>query len=174
VSTESLFSRIQPQSPGQEEIVKALVDKRVEIIGLFGPTGCGKSLFSIIYGVDAVLSGKYKRFILTRPLIDVVSGKELTAAELGEMYYRMVFSYVEDVASSVIEASRISELASKGLIVFADSHYLKGRTFDDSIVFIDDAQNLPVESAIEVVTRMGRNSRLIIAGDPCFPEEYWE
>ena len=168
MSTESLFSRIQPQSPGQEEIVKALVDKRVEIIGLFGPTGCGKSLFSIIYGVDAVLSGKYKRFILTRPLIDVVSGKELTAAELGEMYYRMVFSYVEDVASSVIEASRISELASKGLIVFADSHYLKGRTFDDSIVFIDDAQNLPVESAIEVVTRMGRNSRLIIAGDPVF------
>jgi phosphate starvation-inducible protein PhoH len=106
VSTESLFSKIQPQSPGQEEIVKALVDKRVEIIGLFGPTGCGKSLFSIIYGVDAVLSGKYKRFILTRPLIDVVSGKELTAAELGEVYYRMVFSYVEDVASSVIEASR--------------------------------------------------------------------
>lgn len=168
MSAESVFSKLQPQSPGQEEIVKALADRKIEIIGLFGPTGCGKSLFSIAYGIDAVLSGKYKRFIITRPLIDVVTGKELTVAELGELYYKAAFSYIEDVASSVIDVSKVQELVSKGLIVFADSHYLKGRTFDDSIVFIDDAQNLPVESAIEVITRMGKNSRLIVAGDPVF------
>lgn len=168
MTTENLFSKLQAQSPGQEEIIKALADRKVEIIGLFGPTGCGKSLFSIIYGLDSVLNGRYKRFIITRPLVDVVTGKELTAAELGDMYYKMVFSYVEDVASPYIETSKLNELINKGVVVFADSHYLKGRTFDDSIVFIDDAQNLPVESAIEVITRMGRNSRLIVAGDPVF------
>jgi len=127
MTTENLFSKLQAQSPGQEEIIKALADRKVEIIGLFGPTGCGKSLFSIIYGLDSVLNGRYKRFIITRPLVDVVTGKELKAAELGDMYYKMVFSYVEDVASPYIETSKLNELINKGVVVFADSHYLKGR-----------------------------------------------
>lgn len=168
MSIESVFAKIQPQSPGQEEVVKVLADRKIDIIGLFGPTGCGKSLFSILYGVDAVMSGRYRRFILTRPLIDVVTGKELTAADLGDLYYRVISSYIEDILSGFLEFSKFQELVNKGQVIFADSHYLKGRTFDDSIVFLDDAQSLPVESAIEVITRLGRNSRLIIAGDPVF------
>lgn len=168
MSSASLLSRLEARSPGQEEILKVLSDRKVEIIGLFGPTGCGKSLFSIAYGIDMVTSGKYKRFILTRPLIDVVTGRELTAADMGEMYYRVISSYIDDLLSGLVEPGKIHELVAQGKVVFADSHYLKGRTFDDSVVFIDDAQNLPVESAIEIMTRMGHNSRLIIAGDPVF------
>ncbi|MFZ8783433.1 MAG: PhoH family protein, partial [Desulfurococcaceae archaeon] len=79
MSAESVFGKLQPQSPGQEEIVKVLADKKYEIAGLFGPTGSGKSLFSVMYGLDSVVTGRYRRFIITRPIIDVVSGKELTA-----------------------------------------------------------------------------------------------
>ncbi|MEM4904301.1 MAG: PhoH family protein, partial [Desulfurococcaceae archaeon] len=168
MSSESVFAKLQPQSPNQEEVIKVLADRKYEIIGLFGPTGCGKSLMSILYGIDAVLSSKYRRFIITRPLIDVVTNKELTAADLGDMYYRIVSSYVEDIVSGFLDMSKVQELANKGQLLFADTHYLKGRTFDDSIVFLDDVQSLPVESAIEVITRLGRNSRLIIAGDPIF------
>ncbi|ADV65039.1 PhoH family protein [Desulfurococcus mucosus] len=164
----NVFGKISPQTPGQEEIVNALSDKRYEIIGLFGPTGSGKSLISILYGVDSVLNNRYKRFIISRPLIDVVSGKELTAADLGDSYYQLASSYIQDITSGVVEWSLIRELMEKGLIVIADSHYLRGRTFDDSIIFLDDAQSIPVESAIEIVMRIGRNSRLIIAGDPVF------
>lgn len=168
MSGESVFAKLQPQSPNQEEVVKVLADRKYEIIGLFGPTGCGKSLISILYGIDAVFSGRYRRFIITRPLIDVVTGRELTAADLGDTYYRIVSSYVEDIVSGFLDMVKVQELVSKGQLLFADTHYLKGRTFDDSIVFLDDVQSLPVESAIEVVTRLGRNSRLIIAGDPIF------
>jgi len=64
MTTENLFSKLQAQSPGQEEIIKALADRKVEIIGLFGPTGCGKSLFSIIYGLDSVLMGDTRGLLL--------------------------------------------------------------------------------------------------------------
>ncbi|MEM4717665.1 MAG: PhoH family protein [Desulfurococcaceae archaeon] len=168
MSSESLLSKVKPRSPGQEEIIKVLSNKKIEIIGLFGPTGCGKSLFSIAYGIDMVNSGKYKRFVITRPLIDIVTGKELTAADLGDTYYKIVSSYIEDIITGIIDINKVHELVSLGRILFADSHYLKGRTFDDSIVFVDDAQNIPVESIIEVMTRLGYNSRLIIAGDPVF------
>lgn len=166
--SESVFAKLQPMSPGQEEMIKVLADRKYEIVGLFGPTGSGKSLFSIAYGIDTILSGKYRRFIITRPLIDIVFGKELTAADMGEMYYKVLQSYVEDVVSGLIEWSKVQELVSRGQIVFADTHYLKGRTFDDSVILLDDAQNIPVETAIEVITRVGKNSRLIIAGDPVF------
>ncbi|MCY0868655.1 MAG: PhoH family protein [Desulfurococcus sp.] len=163
-----VFSKISPQTPGQEEFVKALSDKNYEIIGLFGPTGTGKSLLSILYGLDSVMSGRYKRFIISRPVVDVVSGRELTAADLGEEYYELASTYIRDITSGFIEWSTIEDLMKKGMLVIADSHYLRGRTFDDSIVFLDDAQSIPVEGAIEIVMRIGRNSRLIIAGDPVF------
>ncbi|MCC6053477.1 MAG: PhoH family protein, partial [Desulfurococcaceae archaeon] len=168
MSSESLFSKISPQSTGQEELVKVLADKKYEVVGLFGPTGSGKSLFSVIYGLDSVITGRYRRFIVTRPIIDVVTGRELTSADLGELYYKIVQSYIEDLVSGFVEWSRVQELVSKGQVVIADTHYLKGRTFDDSVILLDDAQSLPVESAIEVITRLGKNSRLIIAGDPVF------
>ncbi|MEM4663954.1 MAG: PhoH family protein, partial [Desulfurococcaceae archaeon] len=105
--SESIFAKLQPMSPGQEEMIKVLADRKYEIVGLFGPTGSGKSLFSIAYGIDSVLSGRYRRFVITRPLIDVVSGKELTAADMGEMYYRVVQSYVEDVISGLLDWSKV-------------------------------------------------------------------
>jgi len=166
--TTTIFGKISPQTPGQEEIVNALSDKKYEIIGLFGPTGSGKSLLSILYGIDSVVNGRYKRFIISRPVIDVVTGKELTAADLGDSYYQLASSYIQDIISGIVEWSLVKDLIDKGAIVIADSHYLRGRTFDDAVVFLDDAQSIPVESAIEIVTRMGRNSRLIIAGDPVF------
>ena len=166
--SEGIFSKLQPLSPGQEEVVRVLADKKYEIIGLFGPTGSGKSLFSIVYGIDSVLTGRYKRFIIARPIIDVVSGRELTTADLGEMYYKVASQYLEDIVSGFVEISKLHELVSQGQVVIADTHYLKGRTFDDSVILLDDAQNVPVETAIEVITRLGKNSRLIIAGDPVF------
>jgi len=166
--TTTIFGKISPQTPGQEEIVNALSDKKYEIIGLFGPTGSGKSLLSILYGIDSVVNGRYKRFIISRPVIDVVTGKELTAADLGDSYYQLASSYIQDIISGIVEWSLVKDLIDKGAIVIADSHYLRGRTFDDAVVFLDDAQSIPVESAIEIVMRIGRNSRLIIAGDPVF------
>lgn len=166
--SESVFAKLQPASPGQEEMVKALVDRKYEIVGFFGPTGSGKSLFSLAYGIDSVLSGRARRFVIARPLIDVVSGRELTAADLGEMYYNVLQAYVEDIISGLVEWEKVRELVSRSQLVFADTHYLKGRTFDDSIILLDDAQNVPVETAIEIITRLGKNSRLIIAGDPVF------
>ena len=163
MSSESVFSKLQPQSPGQEEVVKVLADKKYEIVGLFGPTGSGKSLFSIMYGLDSVITGRYRRFIVTRPLVDVVSGREISATDLGELYYKIIQSYIEDLVSGFVEWSKVQELINRGQVVIADSHYLKGRTFDDSVILLDDAQSFPVESAIEVITRLGRNSRLIIA-----------
>ncbi|QOR93884.1 PhoH family protein [Thermosphaera chiliense] len=164
----SLLNMVKPKTPGQVEIVDALKNAKYSIVGIFGPTGSGKSLFSILYGVESVLNEKYRRFIIARPLVDVTSGSELTPADLGELYYELASSYLRDILYGYIEWAKVEEMIKNYKIVIADSHYLRGRTFDDSLIFLDDVQSIPVESAIEVVTRIGNNSRLVIAGDPIF------
>jgi len=168
----ALLEKLKPMSPGQEEMLEALTSDEYEIIGLFGPTGSGKSLFSVLYGIDAVLEGKYKRLIISRPVVDVVTGRELTAQELGQQYYDIVSAYLRDILAGFIDWKEVKKLIDEGRIMFADTHYLRGRTFDDSIIFLDDSQNIPPESSVEILMRIGRNSKFIRAGDPVFQKPH--
>jgi len=163
-----LLEAIKPQSPGQEKLAEVLKNKDYRIVGIFGPTGSGKSLFSLAYSIDAVRAGEFKRLIVVKPMIDVTTGKELSLAEAGPQFLELAKQYVLDVLGEWVSWDDINKLMGEGKVVFVDSHYLKGRTFDDSIVFIDDAQTLKVESLIETIVRVGRNSRLIVAADPIF------
>ncbi len=162
----TLQERIKPMSIGQERLLNALTDTRNEIVGVFGPTGTGKSLLSCAYGITAVLKGEYKRFIIARPVVDVSSGEILTPERLGDLYYKIASSYLEDILGEYLSREEITKLIQEGKVVVTDVSYLRGRTFDDAIIFLDDAQNVQPESAAEILMRIGRNSRLVIAGDP--------
>jgi len=163
-----ILDKIKPLTEGQKELLKALEDEDYEVIGIFGPTGTGKSLFSLAYGIDAVLNDEYERFIVVKPIVDVVTGEELTLATAGEQFVELAKAYLRDVIGGFVEWSKLEELIINGKLVFVDSHYLKGRTFDRAVIFLDELQALKSESVIEVLIRVGRDSRLIVAGDPIF------
>ncbi len=164
----SVWERLKPLTPGQEDMVKALMDRNIEVVGFFGPTGTGKSLFSLVYGINSVASGEYSRFIVVRPVVDVVTGEEITIARSLEAFTNTMKSYLQDIVAPFIEWSRVESLMNENRVVFADPHYLRGRTFDNSIIFLDDIQTMKPESIIEAIVRVGRNSRFIVAGDPIF------
>jgi phosphate starvation-inducible protein PhoH len=167
VPLEELFDKIEPKSPGQEELKKALLSDK-DLVGVFGPTGTGKSLFAIAYGLTAVYRGKYRRLVLSRPIIDVVSGREITLFSEPETYFKHASEYLRDILAGFADVKALEDAISSGKLILADPHFLRGRTFDDSVIVLDDAQSVPAETIVEIVTRMGRNSRLIIAGDPIF------
>ena len=163
-----LFESIEPKSEGQKRLIEALTSEDKDLIGVFGPTGSGKSLISIVYGLSAVAKGRYKRMILSRPIIDVVSGKEVTIIGDREAYERLALEYMYDILTGVAEPELIKSYVASGKIVLADPHFLRGRTFDNSIIVLDDAQSVPPEAIVEIITRLGTGSRLIVAGDPVF------
>jgi phosphate starvation-inducible protein PhoH len=167
VALEELFDKIEPKSPGQEELKKALLSDK-DLVGVFGPTGTGKSLFAIAYGLTAVYRGKYRRLVLSRPIIDIVSGREITLFSEPETYFKHASEYLRDILAGFADVKALEDAISSGKLILADPHFLRGRTFDDSVIVLDDAQSVPAETIVEIVTRMGRNSRLIIAGDPIF------
>jgi len=166
-----IIEKVKPMSAGQEVLLNALKSKEYEIVGVFGPTGTGKSLLSCVYAIDAVLKGEYRRFILARPVVDVRTGKEVTALEVGDLYYKLVYSYLEDVLAGIFSQKDLQKLIDEGKIVIADSHFLRGRTFDESIIFLDDVQSTYPEIVAEIIMRIGRNSKLVVAGDPVFQRD---
>jgi len=168
----NLLDKIKPMSDGQRELIDALTSREYDVVGVFGPTGTGKSLLACIYGIGGVTSNTYSRFIISRPVIDVTSGREITAIDVGELYYRIASSYLQDIIPhDVISWSDVKKLINEEKILFADTHYLRGRTFDNSVVLLDDAQSVSPESTCEILMRIGNNSKLIIAGDPIFQKD---
>lgn len=163
-----LAGDIKPATEGQRKLAEALGDEGFKIVGVFGPTGTGKSLITLSYGVSQIEKGRFERIVIAKPIVDVETGRELGIAELGDTYLRLTQEYVEDLLLPHIGGNKLSSLIGEQRIRFADTHYLRGRTFDKTLVFVDDVQNVPVESMLEIISRIGRESRLVVAGDPVF------
>ncbi len=169
VRSVELLGAIKPKTKGQAALLEALQDDKVEIVGAFGPSGTGKSLITIAYAIDALRQGKYKKFIIARPVIDIVTGKEITAADIGvEDYYRIASAYLEDILHGYVPKEEIRKLHDEGKLMLVDTHYLRGRTFDEAIVILDDAQNADPEAAVEALMRIGKDSKFVVVGDPVF------
>jgi len=100
--------------------------------------------------------------------VDVSTGETLTPERLGDMYYRIASVYLGDILGPYADSAYVEKLIKEEKVVVTDVSYLRGRTFDDSVIFLDDAQNVQPESAAEILIRLGRGSRLIVAGDPIF------
>ncbi len=165
----TLLGAIEPKTKGQEALLRALRDDSVDVVGAFGPSGTGKSLITIAYAMDSLLKGKYKKFIIARPVVDVVTGKEITAADVGvENYYKMASAYLEDILSGYVPKEEIRRLYDEGKLMLVDTHYLRGRTFDEAVILLDDAQNAEPEAAVEALMRIGDKSKFIVVGDPVF------
>jgi phosphate starvation-inducible protein PhoH len=163
-----VLDRIKPMTVGQERAVNVIKDPENELVGLFGPSGTGKSLISIAYGIWATESGRAKRFIIARPVVDVATGEVVTPDRLGEMYYKIAAKYLEDILGPLADRDYIEKLLREERVVVTDVSYIRGRTFDESVIFLDDAQSISPESATEVLIRVGRSSKLVVAGDPIF------
>jgi len=163
-----VLEKIKPASAGQERLINALRNESYKVVGVFGPTGVGKTLLSLAYSLDAVREGRYAKVVIVRPMIDVTTGREVSIAEAGESFYKIAREYLADVLGPYVDLAEIDRMIEEGKIEIVDSHFLKGRSFDNTIVFIDDAQNLKIESLLETIVRVGRGSRLIVAADPIF------
>ncbi len=79
--------------------------------------------------------------------------------------------YIIDILAPITGEEFVENLVAEKKLVLIDPHLLRGRTFDESIILLDDVQNTPPESVVEIITRLGRNSKLVIAGDPVFQRD---
>lgn len=155
------FEPIKPKTVNQAAFVKAVNDNDVVICD--GPAGTGKSLLSVALGCEWLLSGKIQSILISRTLIgcgDVGTfpGDEF---EKAEPYFFAHLAYLE----RILGKSSYRNYIHNDTIVLKPLEMLRGTTFDNCLMILDEAQNADGKQIKMFLSRMGRYSKAIIIGD---------
>lgn len=153
---------IYAKTLGQSRFIDALKD--YECVIASGPAGTGKTYLSVVYAVSLLKKADIKKIILTRPVVEAGENLGFLPGDLKEKidpYLRPLYDALNDVLG--IEA--VDKMIDKGIIEIAPLAYMRGRTFDDAYVILDEAQNTTKTQMLMFLTRMGFHTRLVVTGD---------
>ncbi len=151
-----------PRTVAQGHFMKMLESK--DVVFSYGPAGTGKTFLSVCYAASQILEKKIERIILTRPIVE--AGENL--GYLPGDFTQKINPYLTplfDALNRMLTQEVFLKLTAKGKIEVAPLAYMRGRTFENSIVILDEAQNTTVGQMKMFLTRLGEGSKLIINGD---------
>lgn len=148
----------------QKQLLKTLDLNK--IITITGPPGTSKTFIACYSAVQTLLSGKCKKIILSKPT-EVLSGTKDPGALPGSLEEKMaVFaeSFI-DAFQEFLSAKDFKHLWDEKLIEFKPAQFLRGRSLKDSYIIVDEFQNFDIKALKSIVTRLGRNSKIVFMGD---------
>lgn len=149
--------------PKQLKFQSLILDKNIPIVFGIGPAGTGKTMISCKEGVSLLKSNKYKKIIITRPVVSVDEEIGFLPGSLNEKmgpWTRPLFDYFNEDESSIV-----NKLLSSNKIEIVPMAFMRGRTFNDAYIIGDEMQNSTPMQMKTLLTRVGRNSKLVITGD---------
>jgi phosphate starvation-inducible protein PhoH and related proteins len=154
--------RIRPKTVNQKAYVDAIRANTITF-GI-GPAGTGKTYLAMAMATSALLSGDVARIILTRPAVE--AGEKLGFLPGGLMekvdpYLRPLFDALYDM----MDSDHLTEHLERGTIEVAPLAYMRGRTLNDSLIILDEAQNTSPEQMKMFLTRLGFGAKMIVTGD---------
>ena len=153
---------IIPRSTNQVKLVKEF-DKN-DMIFAIGPAGSGKTYTAIALAVRALKNKEIKKIILSRPAVE--AGEKLGFLP-GDMKDK-IDPYLQplyDALQDMIPAAQLKEYMELNIIQIAPLAFMRGRTLNDAVVILDEAQNTTTQQIKMFLTRMGMNTKMIITGD---------
>lgn len=151
-----------PKNANQEWYQTLLESPTHPIIVAEGPAGTGKTSFA----VQAALSSfsKYKKLVLTRPVIASDSGIGFLKGDLNQKMDPWVAPLM-DVLKEFYPTSKIKQWMKEGVIEIAPFSFLRGRTFKNCFIIADEIQNATPTQTQLLLTRLGQGSKMILTGD---------
>ena len=154
---------IRPQTKNQVKLV-SLMHKN-DMVFAIGPAGTGKTYVGVALAVKALKEKQVKRIILTRPAVEAGENLGFLPGDLKEKldpYMQPLYDALRDM----IPYEKLNAFIEAGIIEIAPLAFMRGRTLDNAFVILDEAQNTTHAQMKMFLTRMGRNAKFMITGDP--------
>jgi phosphate starvation-inducible PhoH-like protein len=129
-----------------------------------GPAGTGKTHIPTALAAAALDAGVMKKIILTRPAVGAEEDLGFLPGELDEKYEPYLGPFI-DIFHDTMGASEYEYAVKAGQIVGQPLAFMRGRTFRDSFVILDEAQNVTPKQMLMFLTRVGPNCRVVVCGD---------
>ncbi|NNC48297.1 MAG: PhoH family protein [Sphingomonas sp.] len=154
---------IAPRSATQTTYMKALAKQ--DMIFALGPAGTGKTYLAVAQAVSQLITGSVERLILSRPAVEAGERLGFLPGDMKEKvdpYLRPLYDALYDM----LPAEQVERRIASGEIEIAPIAFMRGRTLNDAVIILDEAQNTTPAQMKMFLTRFGMRSRMVICGDP--------
>lgn len=153
---------IAPRNANQARMVQSF--KENDLTFALGPAGTGKTYIAIALAVAALKNREARRIILSRPAVEAGEKLGFLPGDMKDKidpYLQPLYDALEDM----LPAIKLKEYMESGTIQIAPLAFMRGRTLNDAIIILDEAQNTTTHQMKMFLTRLGMNGKMIITGD---------
>lgn len=153
---------IKSRSENQQRLIDAY--EKNDMVFAVGPAGTGKTYLSIALAVKALKEKTAKKIILSRPAVEAGEKLGFLPGDMKDKidpYLQPLYDALEDM----IPAVKLQDMMEKHIIQIAPLAFMRGRTLNDAVVILDEAQNTTSQQIRMFLTRMGMNTKMVITGD---------
>ena len=174
---------VEPRNAEQTFAVEALLDPDIPLVCLTGLAGSGKTFLALMAGLYGLKSGNtpggitlgasfpenmkigFERLVISRTLQPVGRDLGYLPGSMEEKMQPWLMPILDNVRHAFKDTSYFQMMIDKGDIEVAPIPYIRGRTFSNSILIVDEAQNATIHELKTIITRMGTNSKIVLLGD---------
>ncbi len=153
---------ISARSENQQKLVRSYQEN--DMIFATGPAGSGKTYMSIALAVRSLKNKEIRKIILSRPAVEAGEKLGFLPGDMRDKidpYLQPIYDALEDM----IPSQKLREMMEQNIIQIAPLAFMRGRTLNDAVVILDEAQNTTSAQIKMFLTRMGTNTKMIITGD---------
>ena len=153
---------VSPRNANQKRMVKSFADN--DLTFALGPAGTGKTYIAIALAVSALKNKLCKRIILSRPAVEAGEKLGFLPGDMKDKidpYLRPLYDALEDMLPPL----KLKEYIESDTIQIAPLAFMRGRTLNDAVIILDEAQNTTRHQMKMFLTRLGMNGKMIITGD---------
>ena len=153
---------IMGRTPNQQRLVETFVEN--DLTFALGPAGTGKTYIAIALAVRALKNREVRKIILSRPAVEAGEKLGFLPGDMKDKidpYLQPLYDALEDM----IPAVKLKEYMETKVIQIAPLAFMRGRTLNDAVIVLDEAQNTTPHQIKMFLTRMGMNAKMIVTGD---------
>jgi len=162
IQVPGAFSKVYPRTGNQALYLRGLARHDISIA--VGPAGTGKTYLAVAWALREVLSKSRRRLVLTRPVVEAGESLGFLPGDLGQKispYLRPLY----DAMESLVPYDVVKRLEDNHIIEIAPLAYMRGRSLNNCVVILDEAQNTTKEQMKMFLTRIGEGSAAVVTGD---------
>ncbi len=156
------FSKVYPRTENQALYLRGLSTHDIGVA--VGPAGTGKTYLAVAWALREILSKARRKLVLTRPVVEAGESLGFLPGDLGQKinpYLRPLY----DAMEALVPFDVVRRLEENHTIEIAPLAYMRGRSLNNCVVILDEAQNTTKEQMKMFLTRLGEGSVAVITGD---------
>ena len=162
VMVPGAFRKVYPRTDNQAEYIWLLQNK--DMVFCSGAAGSGKTFLAVAEALRLILTHNKSKLIITRPVVEAGENLGFLPGDL-EQKINPYLKPLKDAMEMIIPGETVRRLTEAGIIETAPLAYMRGRTLNNAVIILDEAQNTTPSQMKMFLTRMGENSKVFITGD---------